>query len=490
MRTALAEPENRFRTVSWRLFRWVLGGSAVVAVTIGLLAQRPPAAQAQGPPAALAPASARAFEWKGVGSCAAMACHGGAGTAPSSANSYTIWMARDRHAQAYAILFDEPSQRIEAKLHGSGRVRAETDARCLECHVHPDEGRARHATTYTREDGVGCESCHGPAERWLEPHTRVSWKEMTDADKLALGMTPTKDLNVRAKLCVSCHVGGAGREVDHDLIAAGHPRLRFELGWYQTELPKHWDWAAEKRREPGLEARTWERGQVVTAQAALELLAARAREAAQDQTDSSKKTAGRAWPEFAEYDCFACHHDLAVPSWRQQHPPSDRPAGSLPWGTWSMSMIRLLDGPARGASGSSLRTLESRMADPYPDPAEVERLALKLHAELGAGGTHAGSARPALADVRSMLNQLTTSAEALSNPSWDIAAQLYLALAALAQAEADLGQEPHPEAAQALKDMVRLLDYPDGYDSPHGRGPFIPGKFEEALRRFEKRLGP
>src|SRR5207247_74314 len=60
-------------------------------------------------------------------------------------------------------------------------------------------------------------------------------------------------------------------------------------------MPKHWSERDENARYPDFHARAWLIGQTATAQAALELLAHR-----------SKRT----WPEFAEYNCRACHHDL------------------------------------------------------------------------------------------------------------------------------------------------------------------------------------
>src|SRR5207253_2017930 len=96
-----------------------------------------------------------------------------------------------------------------------------------------------------------------------------------------------------------CHVGGPSedgrppRDVDHDLIAAGHPRLEFEFSGSLANLPAHW---SEKGRNaaPDFPARAWAIGQVASAGAALELLGDRARAAEQQS--------GR-WPEFSEYDC-------------------------------------------------------------------------------------------------------------------------------------------------------------------------------------------
>jgi hypothetical protein len=159
--------------------------------------------------------------------------------------------------------------------------------------------------------GVGCESCHGEAKDWLEAHTSPKWKLLTAAAKRARGMTPTWDILGYATRCAGCHVDGAAaeglplRDVNHDLIAAGHPRLQFELTAYLANLPQHWSVATEKKKLASFEAEAWVLGQLASARAALELLDYRARTTAP-------------WPEFAEYDCSACHHNLHQPSWRQQ----------------------------------------------------------------------------------------------------------------------------------------------------------------------------
>ena len=51
---------------------------------------------------------------------------------------------------------------------------------------------------------------------------------------------------VQAQVCVGCHVGAPAkdgvpaRDLNHDLMAAGHPRLIFELSSYQANMPPHW----------------------------------------------------------------------------------------------------------------------------------------------------------------------------------------------------------------------------------------------------------
>ena len=80
-----------------------------------------------------------------------------------------------------------------------------------------------------RQDGVNCESCHGPAQLWLAEHTQYGWNNRPPLEKERLGMRPTRELPERAAVCVGCHVGPPGRDMNHDLIAAGHPRLNFEF---------------------------------------------------------------------------------------------------------------------------------------------------------------------------------------------------------------------------------------------------------------------
>src|SRR5438874_317598 len=145
------------------------------------------------------------LEWQGVASCAATACHGGNGPTGSKGSEYTTWVLSDRHTKAYLVLFDERSQRIEKNLRHPGNTkeaRAETDRLCLRCHaMNADDGPQR--DSFVRDFGIGCESCHGIAQKWLGVHYGRDW---SSADKQALGFRQLGSLEERAKLCVSCHV--------------------------------------------------------------------------------------------------------------------------------------------------------------------------------------------------------------------------------------------------------------------------------------------
>src|SRR5262249_1091687 len=150
---------------------------------------------------------------------------------------------------------------------------------------------------FSLADGVGCESCHGPAERWLTVHYQAGFKEKSAADKASYGLLPTKDLAARGKVCADFHVGNLDRNIEgnHDLIAAGHPRLNFEYAGDLDMYPRHWLMADEKKRHPDFHARAWAIGQVVTAKAAIGQTLHRARAAAKSGAG------GNAWPEFSEF---------------------------------------------------------------------------------------------------------------------------------------------------------------------------------------------
>ena len=104
------------------------------------------------------------------------------------------------------------------------------------------------------------------------------------------------DLRTRARVCTDCHVGGDRAQVNHDLIAAGHPALLFENSSFLDRYRpyQHWSEVEDRRRHPALEAEEWAVGQAVSAEAGMKLLAIRAKVTTPPNLHP--------WPEFAEYD--------------------------------------------------------------------------------------------------------------------------------------------------------------------------------------------
>jgi hypothetical protein len=343
--------------------------------------------------------------------------------------------------------------------------------------------------------GVGCESCHGPAEKWRAEHYSPSWKER--ADKEAMGFRNTKDLAVRAAICAECHVGSPDKEVNHDLIAAGHPRLQFDFAAYLANYPKHWNADDDKKRHADHEARAWVIGQIVSSAAALRLLEARA-DKSKVQSPKSKvgQTRGSApanfglwaldlgpsapWPELAEYDCFACHHDLAPGGWRQEAPylkQRSKPGSLLP-ATWYTSMPPIL-GSRLAASMKlplaplPLGDLRKAMSGAAPDATRVAGLARETANQLERWLPALAKIQFEPATAKELLHALEENEPSPGRHtagSWDEAVQRYLMARAFNQELQD------SELEQRLDRISRGLTFPPNHDSPRSFNPFtVPG---------------
>jgi len=259
-----------------------------------------------------APASS-VGKYNGPGGCAASSCHGSVQPKLMTRilqNEYSIWIAQDRHAKAFSVLSNPVSVRMGKLLNIGAPSQA---PKCLACHALyvPTEQRAQ---TFELDDGVSCESCHGPAAGWLGAHTVRDWPH---EKSVQLGMYDNRNLIKRSEKCLSCHLGSADKFVDHEMIAAGHPDLTFELSYFSFYMPQHWK--TPEQDNVWRRVQTWGVGQAVQLRESLYRLARRAE--------------GPNWPEYAELDCYACHHSLtmASDSWRQERGYSGHRPGNPPW---------------------------------------------------------------------------------------------------------------------------------------------------------------
>ncbi|QTN27580.1 hypothetical protein HZ993_20295 [Rhodoferax sp. AJA081-3] len=241
----------------------------------------------------------------GVVNCASSLCHGSVNTWPSSPvaqNEYVVWSRLDKHARAYHVLLNERSRSIASKL-GLAKP-AHESSECLGCHAHnpmPERVDARHKIT----DGVACEGCHGPSEKWIASHTAPG---VTHADNLAHGLYPAAAPQARAKLCMSCHFGTAEKYVNHRTMAAGHPRLSFELTTFTNLQPAHFtadkDYTLRKGAGASNHAKIWALGQALAVSTQMDIL-----------VDPVRGRDG-VFPEPTLFDCHACHHPMADQRWK------------------------------------------------------------------------------------------------------------------------------------------------------------------------------
>ncbi len=412
----------------------------------------------------------------GTSSCSARGCHGrinevAEGTSRVKRNEYTTWMMHDKHADAYNVLLNARSREIAEKLgRFSGKtIPAHEDARCLACHSSPATVSPTGPLSAFRHEGVSCEACHGSASHWLEPHLQKTWASQPLEIKQQAGMIPMENLAARVAMCAGCHVGapaGLGspmeRDVNHDLIAAGHPRLAFEFSWFQAQMPDHWRSSTDPASGLAGSARAWAVGQVAVVEASLRLLQGRA------------SNPSHPWPEFAEYDCFACHHDLKPRSWRQQAGYPDRTPGSPPWGSWTTALLpEVLAGsspiapPGGDVLLADLDALRKLMSHPTPDREEAGRKAAQLVDRLETAARFLADAAVDEPRVSTWLDAVLKGAPAQVPPSWARDTQRYLAVAALQRAlQSQSKGEKSPEVESFLRQFLESLRFEPSLNSP------------------------
>jgi hypothetical protein len=275
----------------------------------------------------------------GVANCANAGCHGSTqalNTTHVLQNEYFTWLNSDRHAAAYNVLFNDRSARIAKNMRL--RKRAYESNVCLDCHttnVPPSQVEG----TIDPEDGIQCETCHGPASGWRNEHTEEGW---THQQSVSRGMIDLARIGTRATTCTGCHLGDATRQVDHELIASGHPVLTFELDNYTETMPAHWPPGKDTHGVPA-----WALGQVINFRESLENLSRHAR--------------GQNWPEFSDLTCQTCHHSLADSQSRQTRGWPDR-AGLPAWSPQHWTILRLLIARVSPSSATQLTPLVTDLA--------------------------------------------------------------------------------------------------------------------------------
>ncbi|MFM8893205.1 MAG: multiheme c-type cytochrome [Planctomycetia bacterium] len=295
-------------------------GSARAAV-VGEEVQPLPAPSAPLPVGPL-PAGARsAFSAKGTELC--VRCHRSEQTAWVDASTTATWR-HDAHSRAHLALgSDNPRTRgMEAVL----GIKAAQTAACIACHTHPAGEPAVEEETPLVHAGISCETCHGAGSGYFEPHMEKRWRFLPSAEKEALGMHDLRNPAAKAANCLSCHLGDvdAGKVVTHAMYAAGHPPLpAFEMESFGKAMGPHWKRVWEK--SPQIRQQAAEAGYRTEAASESQRSLIGGLVALKQSTklvDAYAAAAGvskeRPWPELSLYDCQACHHELRVPSARQQ----------------------------------------------------------------------------------------------------------------------------------------------------------------------------
>jgi hypothetical protein len=393
-------------------------------------------------------------------------------------NEYSTWIIQDKHIRAFQALTGEVGERM-ARILKLG-AKAEEAPKCLACHAlytTPEQrGRA-----FEISEGVSCENCHGAASAWLGPHTTRSWPH---EKSVALGMHDTREVIHRTEKCLECHLGTRNKFVDHEMIAAGHPDLYFELDSFSAVMPRHWKIPRES--EPGkptedaawVGLREWSTGQAVQLRAAMERLTWRAKNERFDKKD--------VWPEYSELSCFACHHALgqAKDSWRQEHGYVGRRPGDPAWNASRYAVFRLL---AKQIDSANAQDLDRQML-------AVSEEMSKLNPDRSAVAAAASAAAPLAQRIAErlatmqydqaialrMLQRITDDAESIALADERAAEQATMAMDSLYIAYSRATKPANAvEVRAAINGLFQQLENPSSYNAD---------QFASALRRIHPML--
>jgi len=407
-----------------------------------------------------------AFQYTGPGSCSASACHGSIQPRTETSvnqNEYSVWVTQDKHARAFSALSSPLSQRMARNL--GLKQSPEAAAQCLNCHAL-DVPATQRTHTFDLTDGVTCESCHGPAAAWLGEHTARNWRH---EQSVARGMYDTKDLTRRPEKCLSCHLGNAEKSVNHEMLAAGHPLLTFELDSYSAVMPRHWK---TPQKDAWLDVRTWSVGQAVQLRETLAQLARRAR--------------SQSWPEYAELDCYSCHHALVRPeeSWRQQSGFAGRRPGTPPWDAAQYAVLLLLleEVNPEGATqlDTGLKQLSAQMNQLIPERDQVAASASRSSQLSGVLARQLQAFPYDQATTLRMLRKISASAGPLSNQGERTAEQAAMAMNSLFLPYA---RNQHPASEAQMRELIDGL-----YKQLANPSAYNPRRFAEQLQKAKQLL--
>lgn len=336
----------------------------------------------------------------GAASCASSLCHGSVQRfeqSPILRNEYIVWQSdryRNMHAKAFDKLLSSEAESIAGKL---GLGPASEAPECLVCHADAVPAGER-GERFQLGDGVSCESCHGAAGQYIDVHVEPG---KSRADLIEIGLYPTWEPEARARLCLSCHLGGEGRFINHRILGAGHPRLSFELDTFTFLQPHHVvdeDYIA--RKGPVDFVRDWAIGQGLAAIQHLNWL-----------MDREKGWRG-IFVEPALLDCHSCHRRLDADRW-QARPSTGLGPGEMRLNDANLVMLRLivlavepeLAGRLRDANKALHRATTRNVEDVLE---EAGRLKIDMEAAISLLRDH----RFAIEDLRGILNELNRQAGA------------------------------------------------------------------------------
>jgi hypothetical protein len=418
----------------------------------------------------------------------------------------TLWRERDKHKEAYKALLGDRARRMGELLGVKGSIAEQKD--CLACHgaYVPNDALvdASFRTEIRQEEGVSCAICHGLHKEWVDAHApnfpedREKWRRRRGTEKQnEFGMTDLRDPATRAALCASCHVGNhaEGKVIRHEMYAAGHPPLPgIEIATFSDEMQRHWQYIREKpddvqkmlqelnvTPDPFEESKAMLIGGMVTFRETMKLVAAEA-------ADCELK-----WPRLAQFDCYACHHELESPSWRQERGYIGKP-GRLQGRSWPMVLVRLALrhlSQSDEAWSSQLKGLRGAYdAQPFGERPQIASAAGDLAEWANRQVTVLAGVKLDAAGVGKLLRFVFAMAQE-SAVDYDSARQIAWTFQTLYKDWAGVSRKDAANVMDELKSLNLSLFWDDGRseldsmgEGLHKRNKYNPQPFRDEMRRL------
>ncbi len=417
--------------------------------------------------------------FEGVASCAGSTCHGRAegNGAVVRQDEIATWQepssSSGAHSRAYAVLAGRRGQQIAASL---GLGNATSAPACLGCHSTNAPAGQRGAK-FTLSDGVGCESCHGPAGgAWLAEHYALP---ATHASNIAAGLSPLDNPRARANVCLDCHYGSSkpGQFVTHAMMAAGHPRVSFELDLFSALQQHHnidGDYTARKGAPNSV--RFWAVGQAEAVRRATSLFA------------QPKFAMEGAFPQFYFYDCHSCHRTISDGPQRkltfETNPACPIPFGNPPFNDENIIMLQAVAGALVPGEASAFqaaaRDFHKAMGQ---GPGEARAAAQALSARAGALADVLSDRGFASADAFKVIAIIAGEATAPRFTDYAGSVQAVMAVDTLLNALVREGRVTQGAAAGIRGDIARAYK---AVDEPNA---YRPSDFRAALKSAAGAIG-
>ncbi|HEY5657266.1 MAG TPA: multiheme c-type cytochrome, partial [Myxococcota bacterium] len=152
-----------------------------------------------------------------VGARVCARCHSG----PQAGHQFSLWLL-SKHSMAYAALAMPESKKI-AELSGI-RVDPQDSFTCLGCHSSGAQAEDwEKDETFRVEDGVQCETCHGPGSEYMSAEVMAD----PEAARAAGLLAPDRETCLRCHRPKGTHVAVLGSkplDVAEALARIAHPR--------------------------------------------------------------------------------------------------------------------------------------------------------------------------------------------------------------------------------------------------------------------------